>query len=203
VRSGMSAGAGLIMTALVALVLSCWPGQWALSVDPVVPGFHVLEEEKAYRSAQPAAHELEAAIELLGIRTVVNLRGTNLDEPWYQAEAAVCEAAGVALVDHAMSARSLPSAELLEEITDTLLTARYPILIHCQGGADRTGAISAIYRMLIMGDDKADALAELSPAYFHFRAFTPCMDTLIELYEPGPEWLAQYAATVDDVVCTP
>ena len=193
------------LAAVVALSVSCSPGEpfFPFSACPLPFNFHVVDEGRAYRSAQPTADQLANVIEEFGIRTVVNLRGVNPGEPWYDAEAAVCEVLGVTLADHAMSARSLPSAEVLEAITNTLLTADYPILIHCQAGADRAGAISAIYRMLILGHDRADALAELSPAYFHFRRFTPCMDTLAEWYEPGPEWLAEYAAVVDEIVCAP
>jgi len=165
--------------------------------------FHELDKDRAYRSGQAMPCQLANAIDGYGIRTVVNLRGANPGKPWYDAEVEVCAAKGVTLVDHPMSANSLPSGELLAAVTDTLLTAEYPILIHCRAGADRTGAISAIYRMLILGHEKSDALAELTPLYFHFREFTPCMDTLAELYEPGDAWLAEYAATVDQIACTP
>jgi protein tyrosine/serine phosphatase len=154
-----------------------------------------------YRSAQPYQAALENVIGQLGIRTVVNLRGPNPGEYWYDVERQTCEAMGVTLVDHAMSAHSLPSGELLGAVIDTLLNAEYPILIHCQGGADRTGAVSAIYRMLVLGHDRASALEALSPLKLHFREYAPCMDTLAEMYEPRPEWLAQYTATSDQIAC--
>jgi len=203
VSSRSSGGARLLVVALLLPGPSCLPGVWPLPASPLPPNLHVIEEGQAYRSDQPIADQLANIIDLYGIRTVVNLRGSNPGELWYDAEVEACEIMGVTLVDHAMSAGSLPSAELLGAITNTLLTAEYPVLIHCQMGADRTGAISAIYRMLVLGHERADALSELSPAYFHFRALYPCMDTLAELYEPGPEWLAEYAETVDDLVCTP
>ncbi len=162
---------------------------------------HIIKNDSAYRSAQPKADELVGAIELFDIRTVINLRGENIGKPWYDDEVEVCESMGITHVDHRMSARSLPSPTVLAEIVNTLQTAEHPILIHCQAGADRAGAISAIYRMLILGDEKKDALTELSIAYFHFRFATPCMDTLAEMYEPTEEWLATYADIVDTTVC--
>ncbi|MHC4441671.1 MAG: dual specificity protein phosphatase family protein [Planctomycetota bacterium] len=165
--------------------------------------FHVIEEGRAYRSAQPTSEALRWTIENYGIRTVVNLRGENQGEVWYDAEAEVCQAMGVTLINHAMSDSRLPSAELLGVIINTLQTAEYPILMHCQSGANRTGAISAIYRMLIMGHERDEAMQELSPAYFHFRADAPCMDTLVEIFETDTHWLTEYAATVDEIVCTP
>lgn len=184
------------------LVSSC-PCTPPIVVGQTLANFHVIEPGQAYRSAQPDAAGLENVISQLGIKTVVNLRGTNTGKPWYDAEAQVCEAMGITLANHAMSAKSLPSGELLADIIDTLQTAEHPILIHCAGGSDRSGAISAIYRILILGHDKHDALLELSPFYLHFRNYAPCMDTLAELYEPTPEWLAEYAETVDEITCTP
>jgi len=194
----------LLLAALASLLLvgSC-PCAPPIVAGESLANFHVLDPGRAYRSAQPDPAGLENVISQLGIKTVLNLRGPNPGKPWYDAEAQVCEAMNVTLADHPMSSSHLPSGELLSAIIDTLLTADYPLLIHCAGGADRSGAVSAIYRMLILGHDRRDALTELSPLYFHFRGATPCMDTLAEWYEPTPEWLTEYAATVEEITCTP
>ena len=42
-----------------------------------------------------------------------------------------------------------------------IATAPKPILIHCQHGADRTGLMSAIYRIVVQGWTKKDAMDEL------------------------------------------
>ncbi|HOB74100.1 MAG TPA: tyrosine-protein phosphatase [Phycisphaerae bacterium] len=163
--------------------------------------FDVLDDGQVYRTSQPTADHLETIIDTYGIRTVLNLRGENPGSDWYDAEKAVCEARGVTLISYPMSAKSLPSADVLASVIETLKTAEYPLLIHCNGGADRTGAVSAIYRMLILGEDRKAALAELSPAHLHFRSYAPCMDTLAEMYEPTPEWLEWYAANVEQIQC--
>lgn len=192
----------LLILLWVPMLCSCTNLAY-LQYVPIPFNFSELEAGKAYRSAQPSGEELANMIDVLGIRTVVNLRGPNPGEDWYDTEASICQEMGVTLVDHRMSAGSLPEPELLEQIVETLLTAEYPILIHCKGGADRSGAVAAIYRMLIMGYDKADALGELSSVFFHFRASTPCMDALAEMYEPTEEWLARYAEEFDQLTCDP
>ena len=165
---------------------------------------HVVDPGRVYRSAQPDPGGLRVAIADLGLRTVLNLRGEHPGVGWYDAEKAVCDEMGVTHVSYPMSARSLPPADMLGQALNTLRTAEYPMLIHCQGGADRTGAIAAIYRIAILGDDKVVAAAEeLTPARLHFRAFAPCMDTLIEMFESTPQWLADYAAAVDQTPCAP
>ena len=64
--------------------------------------FHVLDAGRAYRSAQPTGEPLRAVIDTYGIRTVIDLRGPNPGQGWYDAEAAVCAAKGVKLSDHRM-----------------------------------------------------------------------------------------------------
>jgi protein tyrosine/serine phosphatase len=165
--------------------------------------FHIVDADRFYRSAQPTADSLKTVAEVYNIRTVINLRGTNEDEPWYASESRICGELGVRLIDHAMSARSLPSGELLGHIEESLRSAEYPVLLHCESGSDRSGAVSAIYRMLVLGQDRTTAARELSPEYLHFRDFRPCMDKLIEIFEPTPEWLAQYSQSLDQIECTP
>ena len=187
---------------LVLFLCSCIDSPLWFWDEPLF-NFHTIDPGRAYRSAQPDGAGLQSVIERYGIKTVLNLRGDHPGEDWYDTEAQVCAANGVALISYAMSAGSLPSGAMLAGIINTLETAEYPILIHCSGGADRTGAISAIYRELIRGDSKADALNELSPVYLHFREKYPCMDTLAEIYQPGEAWMEQYTATVDQITCVP
>ena len=69
------------------------------------------------------------------------------------------------------------------------LSAEYPILIHCQAGADRAGAAAAIWRMTMAGDSREAALAELDCRYGHFREATPAMDWVAEVFVPDPNWI--------------
>jgi protein tyrosine/serine phosphatase len=183
----------------VAAILGCDGGGLPVGVLPY--NFDVLDPGVAYRSSQPTGDQLDTIIARYDIRTVLNLRGENPGKSWYDDEAAVCAARGVTLVSGPMSAQALPPADVLAGVVDALQTAEYPMLIHCNAGADRTGAVSAIYRMLILGDDRAAALAELSPQHLHFQAYAPCMDTLAELYEPTSDWLDWYAANADQISC--
>lgn len=169
--------------------------------DGLPDNFHAIADGRAYRSNQPTPDELRTIIEKYGVRTVINLRGPNPDETWYRQEAEVCRQAGIEMVDHPMSSRHLPEPELLEQVVDSLETSAEPMLIHCEGGADRSGAVAAIYRMRILGEDRDAAQAELSPEYLHFREFKPCMDRLIEIYEPEPEWLDAYTEIFADLQC--
>lgn len=156
----------------------------------VFDNFRSVEEGRAYRSAQLDATTLNLVFDEHGIRTIVNLRGENEQDAWYRNERAAAEKAGVTLVDIRMSAGQLPSRDALLLLYDTFQTAEYPILIHCQSGADRTGAASAIWRMVVRGDTREAARVELSLVYGHFEARHPEMDQLVEMFQPDRDWIA-------------
>ncbi len=151
--------------------------------------FRVIEPGQAYRSAQLDAESFRLVIELYGIRTIINLRGENETNVWYQRERAVAEETGVAHIDIRLSAHALPSRENLLLLYDTCKTAEHPILIHCKSGADRTGAAAAIWRMVVRGDPRYVAKRELSPLYGHFEAATPEMDQLVAIFQPDRAWI--------------
>src|SRR5687768_1967707 len=80
--------------------------------------FYAIDDGRAYRSAQPSTDTLASVVANYGIRTVINLRGENEGEVWYDEEFAVCRQLGLTLRSYPMSARSLPSPDLLEQITN-------------------------------------------------------------------------------------
>ena len=90
-----------------------------------------------------------------GIRTVVNLRSAHD----YRAEA---EAAGLNYVHIPLSAGKPPSAEavrrFLAVVTDP---ANRPVYVHCRRGADRTGAMVAVYRIAVCGWSAERAVREM------------------------------------------
>lgn len=148
---------------------------------------HEIDEGKYFRSAQLSGEELESVIKEHGIKTVINLRGAK-DVDWYREEAAVTERMGVTLISIGMSAKRLPHREDLIKLLDAFKTAERPMLIHCQGGADRTGEASAIYQMLYMGKTKKEALKMLTPKYFHIKKRMPAKRYFIKELWQGEDW---------------
>jgi protein tyrosine/serine phosphatase len=185
----------------LALSLSACNEDDAATSQPFLFNFYALDEGKAYRSAQLSGQALSWVVDRHAIKTVINLRGPNAGKPWYDEEATTCKAKNVTLVDIPMSSKSLPEPQLLESIVEALRTAEYPILIHCESGSDRSGAVSALYRIDILKQDRAEAMKELSPDYWHFRAKKPCMDKLAEIYEPTAEWMQQYERDYEQITC--
>jgi protein tyrosine/serine phosphatase len=129
---------------------------------------HTVIAGRLYRSAELGKGGFERVIARLHIATVINLRGANPGKPWYESELAASRAMGVRHIDLRMSATHLPSAETLREIRVMLAQAKAPILIHCEGGADRSGLVAALYELWIAHLPPAVAGTQLSFAYGHF-----------------------------------
>src|SRR5262245_66077203 len=108
-----------------------------------LPNFHQVNEN-LYRGAQPQRGGLKKLSEL-GIKTVINLRGASDDTRKEQAEA---EASGMRYFNIPMSALGRPTDEQVERAL-TVIDGRenWPVFVHCQRGADRTGVIIAVYRI--------------------------------------------------------
>jgi len=127
--------------ALILLALMLALGQ--PSCTTLTTNFHVVEEDRFYRSAQLNRSTLEEKIKEYNIKTVINLRGEKPGESWYEAEKKLCEQLGVKFVSIRFSSRvSKKSIEALLPLFDS---ANYPIYVHCEGGRDRTGLASVIY----------------------------------------------------------
>jgi protein tyrosine/serine phosphatase len=129
------------------------PGHWA---EPValegVPNLHRITP-LLYRSEQPTALGMRN-LEKLGIRTVINLRAFNDDED---------EVRGTGLRTERTKILTwrVDDRHVIEVMRMLRKTENGPFLIHCQHGADRTGLMSAMYRMLEQDWSAADALEEL------------------------------------------
>lgn len=136
--------------------------RWASKVDQRgLPNLHRITDN-LYRCAQPTAEGLKAA-EKLGIKTVISFRAFHSNDD---------EVKGTSLkVERIRFNTWHPEEEdilrFLKIISDTNAG---PFLIHCQHGADRTGTMSAIYRMTVQGWKKEDAIKEMTEGGFGYHA---------------------------------
>jgi protein tyrosine phosphatase (PTP) superfamily phosphohydrolase (DUF442 family) len=149
---------------------------------------HAVIPGRVYRSAQLSGPGLEAVIAEHGIRTVVNLRGTCPDTGWYRAEARATVAADINLEDVSLSAKRLPTPAEVRRLVEVLDGTEYPILFHCQQGADRTGLAATMVLLLHTDATPARARRQLLPRYGHVSAGrTAAIDRFFDFYEA---WLA-------------
>ena len=130
--------------------------------------FHTVVAGKLYRSAQPSARDLSAYAQTPGIKSVINLRGQHPGDPWYDDEVRVSNELGLFHVDIALSAHQELSAAQLLGLEKAFRDAPPPILIHCKGGADRTGLAAALYVLEVLHLPVETAAAQLSWVYGHW-----------------------------------
>lgn len=136
------------------------PEKWAEPVSSAtLKNWYKLDAD-VYRSEQPSQRGFEE-IRDAGIRTVLNLRDRHSDAPLLQG-------LGLDLVEVPMDAGSFTEADIIKALK-AIRDARKPVLIHCQRGADRTGVVTAMYRVVFEGWTKEDAIDELLHGGYGFN----------------------------------
>ena len=158
-------GAAITLSVVATAALVWGTIQWGGNLHEVEPG-------RFYRSAQMDGPALRQTIKLHGIKTVLNLRGTNRGEPWYDQELSVTQADGVTHLDMSLSAYRELSPAQMAELARLMANAPKPLLVHCESGADRTGLASALYK-LSQGVPLDQASDELSARYGHLPLLVP------------------------------
>lgn len=129
--------------------------------------FHTVVEGLVYRSAQPNASDISRYVNEYGIKSIINLRGSNAGKAWYDDEIEAATRYGVKHVDFRMSAsRELSDADIAA-LVQLMKDVPKPVLIHCKSGADRTGLAAALYLHDVQKIDIEKAEGQLSPLYGH------------------------------------
>lgn len=138
----------------------------------------VVEEGRIYRSGRIHRRLIEQVLREHGIRVVVDLAGTDDWDPNFQPEREAAKKLGI---EHhtfsSLDGHGIGSIDEYAQAFAILLEARRdkrPILVHCGGGSERTGAMFAWYRMLLDGWDGAQAYDE----YLSYRSSPPKTDAL-------------------------
>jgi protein tyrosine/serine phosphatase len=129
-------------------------GRWATPIERAgLPNLHKVSDD-LYRGAQPTAEGM-AELKAMGVRTIVNLRSFHSDrdeigelglgyehitmKPWHAEEKEV--------------------VRFLQIVADP---SRTPVFVHCKRGADRTGTMCAVYRVVAQGWTKEQAVREMT-----------------------------------------
>ena len=128
-----------------------------------LPGIKNFDKVDAhvYRGAQPTDEGFQQLAKL-GVRTIIDLR--EADER-SQAEESVVTGAGMKYVNVPMTGHTPPTEAEITKILAVLEEGTTgPVFVHCQRGADRTGAVIAAYHI---DHDKWDNSRALQDAKSH------------------------------------
>jgi protein tyrosine/serine phosphatase len=136
-------------------------GRWAVPIQAAgLPNLFRVSPD-IYRSAQPEAAGMHSA-EALGIRTVLSLRTSNTDPE-------LAEGTRLRLERAPAAAWNIGDQQVIAALR-LINMAPKPILVHCLHGADRTGLVIAMYRLVFLGWSKARAKDELINGGYGFHA---------------------------------
>jgi protein tyrosine phosphatase (PTP) superfamily phosphohydrolase (DUF442 family) len=137
------------------------PAHWAKPIQiPGVPNLHKVSDT-LYRSAQPSAEGMKN-LKAMGIETIVNLRSFHSDRD----EIGDTGLAYEHITMKAWHAEEEDAVKFLQIVTNPTCS---PILVHCQHGADRTGTMCTLYRVVVQGWSKEEALKEMTQGGFGFH----------------------------------
>ncbi len=129
--------------------------------------FHAVIPGELYRSAQPTATDIAAYTKEHGIKTILNLRGSNPGDKWYRDEVEASKAAGITHLDFRMKGARELTDEQVHALIEVMKTAPKPLLIHCRAGADRSGLAVALYLSELKQSHSREARYQLSLRYGH------------------------------------
>ncbi len=125
-----------------------------------VPNLHKVSDA-LYRSAQPSAVGMRN-VKAMGIETIVNLRTFHSDRD-------EIGDTGLAYEHISMTAWHPEENDAVRFLQIVTNPKRGPFLVHCQHGADRAGAMCALYRIAVQGWRKEEAIKEMTQGGFGFH----------------------------------
>jgi len=126
--------------------------QWA---EPIYKPQNLYRiNDKLFRSSQPIEENL-SMLQELGIKTVLSLRA-------FHSNHALLKNSGIKLIQVKIYTWNIKDKQVVAALRALKAAeSNGPVLLHCQHGADRTGLISAMYRILYQNWSREQALEEL------------------------------------------
>lgn len=111
--------------------------------------------QELYRGEQPEENGFETLAEM-GIKTVVNFRESDDSE-----EKAKVESLGMRYIPIPIKTWNFKEKHAIEFINIMKEQNNAPVFIHCRHGADRTGTMAAVYRIIFQNWTKKAAREEM------------------------------------------
>jgi hypothetical protein len=145
----------LILIAAGASV-GIWEGGFKYQVFP--KKFATVVEGKIYRSGNIADHLLAGVLRKYKIKTIINLAGPGK----YEEETA--RRLGVKILYFPLSGSGIGDVNNYVQAVAVMNSAcmeNRPVLVHCDAGAQRTGGVVAVYRLLVEKGNPQEIIKEM------------------------------------------
>lgn len=168
----------IVMLVLVAVIPASAeistnrPAGWARKLSLAgVPNCYLVTTN-LYRGAQPTSEGM-AQLKELGVRYVVSLRMLRNDR-------LELGGTGIKCLNLSMVPWHPNETDVVKFLKAATDTNNLPLFIHCRHGADRTGLMCAMYRIVVCDWKKEEALAEMRDGGFHFN---PAWKSIVSFIE--------------------
>ena len=126
-----------------------------------VPNLYKVSDN-LYRGAQPSAEGMRQ-LKKLGIKTIINLRFIHSDRGKIKGTELDYEHIHMTT----WNPHTKKVVRFLQIVTDS---NRTPVFVHCHRGIDRAGVLCAIYRIVVEGWNKDEAIEEMTKGSFALRS---------------------------------
>lgn len=141
------------------------PAVWATPIQSENLGNFYKVSDDLYRAKQPSREGMRELAER-GIKTVLDLRSGTKDDRY-------AKGTGLVTLHYPVPYVNITDAPLIEALR-MIRDAEKPVLVHCRHGADRTGMIVALYRIVDQGWTREDAVREMVDGdYGHHKRIYP------------------------------
>ena len=127
---------------------------------------------RLYRAGQPDGRECAQWIQRFGIRSIVNLRGSDEDRGSFAEEKACTDRAGIARLDLPFLAADDPPRHLVRAFIRRFPSLPEPVLVHCRSGVDRTAM--GVFLGLMLMDRPFDEAASWVRSLFKHPCLRAC-----------------------------
>lgn len=151
----------LLVTASAVSAQESRSPDWAAPVAEARNLFRVHQD--FYRSAQLDSKDL-ALLQSLGIKTVVSLRSFHSDTSIFKNSSIKLQRIGI-------NTWSINDTNVISALRAIKAAEKDgPVLLHCMHGADRTGLVTAMYRILYQAWTKEKAMEELMKGGYGYHS---------------------------------
>lgn len=138
------------------------PEKWAVKLYGAgLSNFHRVSRT-LYRGAQPSAQGMKT-LESMGIKTVISLR-------WLGSDRGELKGTSLKYIHIRINTVANPkTGQVVEFLKAVVDPDNQPVFLHCKHGADRTGMMTAFYRIVMQGWSKEEAVREMTKGGYNFH----------------------------------